>query len=200
MPIKKDTIFCVFYLIFVAILLIFASADYGYAGGGPEEGTKSTINAVPEGYKIVPIDDDCKHKDPCAKEKAEIAKLKAEIKRLQKEIVDLPECEVCKKCPKQEVKTVYVDKIKEMSVEKRVEVEKPVFKKNVFKLIGAIGQDGLDTSSSKQDEYARDAEVYYNGLGGIGYTRFFDDTFGLGLFGILGGTNKTAGLSLEFAF
>jgi len=197
MPVKKSSIFYFVYLILAAVLLIFASTRYGFAGEGPEP-AKTAIGAVPNGYKLVAIDDDCRKKDPCESDKRKLAKAQKEIERLKKEILDLPECEKCPKCPKQEVKTVYVDKIKE--VEKKVTVDKPVFKKNVIRLLGAIGQDGLDTTASPSDPYAEDATVYWNGLGGLGYTRFFDDSFGLGLFGIMGGINKTAGVSVEFAF
>lgn len=200
MPIKKSKIYYYFYLFFVTVFFVIIPGyfDVALGGGGPEP-EKTAITAVPPGYKLVAVDDECKKKDPCASLKAENAKLKAEIKRLEGEIRDF-ECPDCPKCPKQEVKTVYVDKVREVPVEKKVEVEKPMFKRNVVRILGAIGQDGIDTSSSPSDPYAEDATVYWNGLGGIGYTRFFDDSFGLGLFGMMGGINKTAGVSVEFAF
>jgi len=200
MPIKKSTIYYWFYLIFITLFFILVTGYYDITlageGPGPE---KSTITQVPNGYKLVPIDDECKRKDPCASVKAENAKLKAEIKRLQNEIRDF-ECEACPKCPKQKTETVYIDKVREVPVQKTVEVEKPMFKRNVVRLIGAIGQDGIDTTASPSDPYAEDAAVYTNGLGGVGYTRFFDDTFGIGIFGMMGGINKTIGASAEFAF
>jgi len=200
MSINKSTIYYWFYIVFITVFFVLVPGyfDVTLGGEGPEP-EKTTIHSVPNGFKLVPIDDECKRKDPCASFKAENAKLKAEIKRLQKEIVEF-ECETCPKCPKAETKTVYIDKVREVPVEKKVEVEKPMFKRNVFRLIGAIGQDGIDTTASPSDPYAEDATVYTNGLAGLGYTRFFDDTFGLGLFGMMGGINKTAGVSVEFAF
>jgi len=196
MPIKKSKIYYYFYLFLVLVFFVLVPGYFDVTLGG--EG--SSITSVPNGFKLVPIDDECKKKDPCASLKAENTKLKAEIKRLQNEIRDLPECQECPKCPKQATKTVYIDKIKEVQTEKTVEVEKPMFKRNVLRLLGAIGQDGIDTTASPGDPYAEDATVYWNGLGGVGYTRFFDDSFGLGLFGLMGGINKTAGVSVEFAF
>lgn len=188
------------YIVIMSIVLALTPGyfDVAFGGEGPEP-EKTTIHSVPNGFKLVPIDDECKKKDPCAPLKAENAKLKAEIKRLQNEIRDF-ECEACPKCPKAKTETVYIDKIKEVQTEKKVEVEKPMFKKNVVRLLGAVGQDGIDTTASPQDPYAEDAAVYYNGLVGLGYTRFLDDTLGLGLFGMMGGINKTAGVSVEFAF
>lgn len=200
MPLKKSTLYYYFYLMLITVFFVVIPGyfDVAIGGEGPEP-EKTTITSVPNGFKLVPIDDECKKKDPCASLKAENAKLKAEIKRLEKEIVDF-ECPDCPKCPKQETKTVYLDKIREVPVDKIKEVEKPMFKRNIFRLIGAIGQDGIDTSSSPNDPYAEDATVYTNGLGGLGYTRFFDDTVGLGIFGMMGGINKTLGASVEFAF
>ena len=200
MPIKKSKIYYYFYLLLVLVFFVLVPGyfDVTLGGEGPSP-EKTTITSVPNGFKLVPIEDECKKHDPCAALKTENAKLKAEIKRLQNEIRDF-ECEACPKCPKQETKTVYIDKIKEVQTEKKVEVEKPMFKKNVIRLIGAIGQDGIDTTASPSDPYAEDATVYTNGLAGVGYTRFFDDTFGLGIFGMMGGINKTLGASVEFAF
>lgn len=200
MFIKKSTLYYYFYLMLITVFFVLVPGyfDVTLGGEGPEP-EKTTITSVPNGFKLVPIDDECKKKDPCASLKAENDKLKKEIKRLESEIRDF-ECEACPKCPKQETKTVYVDKIREVPVEKTKEVENPMFKRNVIRLIGAIGQDGIDTTASPSDPYAEDATVYTNGLAGVGYTRFFDDTFGLGLFGMMGGINKTVGASVEFAF
>ena len=79
-------------------------------------------------------------------------------------------------------------------------VEKTIMPKNIFRVMGALSQDGIETSSSPNDPYAVDAYTYTSGIGGAGYTRFLNDSFGIGIFGMLGGINKTIGLSGEVAF
>lgn len=185
------------------MILISMLSISAFAGEGPT----NDIKDVPAGMKLVPIDDDCKHRDPCEKEKKELDKLKKELAKLQADNArlrkDLERAEFQTECPEQETKTVYKTKEIRVPVEKLVtkEVSKdvPVYRKNIFRILGAIGQDGLVTESSPTDQYAEDAEVYYNGLAGIGYTRFFDD-FGLGAFGMIGGTSKMIGASVEIAF
>lgn len=176
-----------------------------FAGEGPTNDLKD----VPKGMKLVPLDDDCKHKDPCEKEKKELDKLKKEMAKIQADNAKLRKdnerLEFQTECTQKEpeIKTIYRTKEVKVPVEKIVEREiskdVPVYRKNIFRILGAIGQDGLVTESSPTDPYAEDAEVYYNGLAGVGYTRFFDD-FGLGVFGMIGGTSKMIGASAEIAF
>lgn len=201
---KKQNVYCIC-LCFIWMLvfsLVFVNAN-SYAGEGPET---NKLTDVPKGFKLVSIDDECTHPDPCAAQKAEIAKLKAEIARLKAENRRLaeeePDCPVCKKEEPKEPKTVYkyVEHTKEVEKKVPFEVEKVVAAKNVFRIMGALGEDGLETSANEGDEYARDAETYYSALGGLGYTRFFDNNFGLGIFGMVGGVSRMVGISGEWAW
>lgn len=153
----------------------------------------------PANYKIVPDDYDCIKKDPCAAYKKQIEDLKKQLAEARN-----------KTCPKAETKIEwrdrykYIDHIKE--VEKKVPYQVPVYtmKRNVFRVLGAIGQDGVTSSGETEDSvspYTQDAQTYYSGLGGAGYTRFIDDSYGIGIFGLFGGnTSKMIGLSGELAF
>lgn len=192
--------FWVIWLTFLGFGLVVQWSDFAYGGEGPQ----NKLTDVPAGYKLVKADAECKDKDPCEQYKKEIAKLKAENERLRK---DLKAEQFQNVCPKCEPKIIYKDKVRQVEVpvekEKIVEktVEKAYMKKNLFRVMGAIGQDGIETSASKTEPYAEDAETYYSGLGGLGYTRFLNDDFGLGVFGMFGAnTSKMIGLSGEFVF
>jgi hypothetical protein len=153
----------------------------------------------PQNYKIVPNDYDCIKRDPCAAYKKQIEDLKKQLAEARN-----------KTCPKAETKIEwrdrykYIDHIKEVEKKVPYQVPAPYMKRNVFRLLGAIGQDGVSTSGEAEDSvstYTKDAQTYYSGLGGAGYTRFIDDSIGVGIFGLFGGnTSKMVGLSGEFAW
>ena len=175
---------------------------------------KTDISEIPDGYKLVKQSADCKDAEPCAKEHNEIDHLKKENARLNQRVKLLedvnsdlknqkPEIKtVVAECPKVEPKTIIkeLEKIKEIPVEKIVEVPKPYMKKNVVRILGAVGQDGLESDAIENQAYVREAHTFYSTLAGAGYTRFFDNSFGLGLWGLFGVTNKTVGLSAEYSF
>jgi hypothetical protein len=190
------------------ILISLIISSTAIAGGGPNEGM-TKANEVPAGYKLVKKDAECTDPDPCSDIKKELEKAKKEIADLRKDNADLrktladadsPENEC--PAPRTIIKTkevkVPVDRVVEKPVEKLV--EKTIMPKNIFRVLGAYSQDGIETSSSPNDAYAVDAYTYESIIGGAGYTRFLTDSFGLGVFGMLGGINKTIGLSAEVAF
>jgi predicted DNA binding CopG/RHH family protein len=160
--------------------------------------------------KLVPIDDDCKHKDPCEKEKAEIAKLKKELAKLQADNTklrkDIENSEFMRECPEQEVKTIYktkevkvpVDRVVEKSVDRVV--EKETERGLSFGLMGAYAQDGLSTSSSAAEEYAVDAYVYKSFIAGPYINIPIGKSFELGAFGMFGGVNQTIGGKIGYMF
>lgn len=178
----------------------------GFAGEGPT----NDIKDVPKGMKLVSIDDDCKHKDPCEKEKAEIAKLKKELAKLQADNTklrkDIENSEFMRECPEQEVKTVWktkevkipVDRVVEKTVEKIVEKES---KRTIsLGLIGAYAQDGLSTSPSPSDDYAVDAYIYKSFIAGPYITLPITESFEIGAFGMFGGVNQTIGGKVGYIF
>lgn len=198
------------YLMLVAFGVVVQWSDFAYGGEGPQ----NKLTDVPPGYKLVKADAECKDKDPCDPDKKQIAKLKAENEKLKTRnklledenslLKDLNKKE-CPKCaaPKTIYKTVEKPVERTVEKEKLVEktIEKPYMKKNIFRVMGAIGQDGIETSASKTEPYAEDAKTYYSLVGGLGYTRFLNDDFGLGIFGMFGGnTSKMIGLSGEIVF
>jgi len=171
------------------------------------------LNQIPEGYKVVKNEAVCTEpSDPCQKLTDENKKLKNDLdhykarsKLLESEIEDLKN-DLAKK-PKTETIIKYIKESCPMppepkTIEKTVEktVEKVVMPRNIFRVMGALSQDGIETHASPNDPYAVDAYTYTSGIGGAGYTRFLNDSFGIGVFGMLGGINKTLGISGEVAF
>jgi hypothetical protein len=197
---KISTMVLIF-LGFTAILI-----GKGFAGEGPT----NDIKDVPKGMKLVPIDDDCKHKDPCESEKAEIAKLKKELAALKERNAkiskDLERAEFQTECPEQEVKTVWKTKEVKVPVEKEVEkiVEKIVEKEGKrgisFGLMGAYAQDGLSTSPSPSDDYAVDAYIYKSFVAGPYITLPISESLEIGAFGMFGGVNQTIGGKFGYIF
>jgi hypothetical protein len=178
----------------------------GFAGEGPT----NDIKDVPKGMKLVPIDDDCKHKDPCEKEKQEIEKLKKELAALKDRnariLKDLERAEFQTECPEQEVKTVWktkevkvpVDRVVEKTVEKVV--EKEAKRGLTLGLMGAYAQDGLSTSPSPSEDYAVDAYIYKSFIAGPYITLPIGDSFEVGAFGMFGGVNQTIGGKIGYMF
>jgi hypothetical protein len=195
---KISTMFLIF-LGFTAFLI-----GKGFAGEGPT----NDIKDVPKGMKLVPIDDDCKHKDPCENEKAEIAKLKKELAALKEKnartLKDLERAEFQTGCPEQEVKTVWKTKEVKVPVDRVVEktVEKVVENKRTISvgLIAAYAQDGLSTSPSPSEDYAVDAYIYKSVIGGPYITLPISESIELGAFGMFGGVNQTIGGKIGYIF
>lgn len=209
----KKILFYSLYTVWV-LFCVFAGyvslVDISYGGEGPD-GPQVKISDVPDGYKIVKKESKCKDPIPCEDEKnklkaclKEVDKLKARVKLLEDENAILKEAANEKKdCPKcASPKILYKEKPVEKLVEREKIVEKSTMKRNVFRLMGALGEDGITTEPDERDpNYSKEAETYYSLIGGVGYTRFLNDDFGLGIFGMFGGnTSKMIGLSGEIAF
>jgi hypothetical protein len=173
-------------------ILIGWESDKAYGGEGPQV----KIGDVPEGYKLVKKDAECVEPDPCKKEKEEIKKLKAEIDKLKarnKLLED--EKELNKPEPEVKIKTIYKDKIIEKPVDRVVEKTVTVPAARAVSIGGmlAYSQDGIDTSSNKDDEYAEDAETYRAIVGGPYITIPVGERLEIGAFGLFGGVNQTIG-------
>lgn len=189
------------FLGFTAILI-----GKGFAGEGPT----NDIKDVPKGMKLVPIDDDCKHNDPCEPQKKELEKIKKELAKAQADLTKLRKdnerLEFQTECPEQEVKTVWKTKEVKVPVEKEVEkiVEKIVEKEGKrgisFGLMGAYAQDGLSTSPSPSDDYAVDAYIYKSFVAGPYITLPVSESFEIGAFGMFGGVNQTIGGKVGYIF
>ena len=158
-------------------------------------GVQATYNV--DEYKVVPKAEVCTPPPPEC-EKVNIEKLHEKLKY---------ECPKCTKGTVQTItkivdkiveKPVYRDVIKtvEKIVEKKVNVEVPAVKKNVLRLIGGVGPDGME-AGPQDTEYLYWAKTYFTGIAGVGYTRFLNEEIGVGVQVM---TNKTLTGSLEFAF
>lgn len=210
----------------IRILILLLLSTNLIAGEGP----KNDISDVPAGYKLVKIDAECKDKDPCEEYKKEIAKLKEQlakvpereppenkgtIQRLKSEAAYLKsrirlletqdrvvEAPKAKECP--EHKTKYVETIRtiEKPVEKFVEkvVDRPAKRGISIGGMVAYSQDGIETSSSAKDEIAVDAYTYESAIGGAYINVPIGTNFEIGGFGMLGGINKTVGVTAGFMF
>lgn len=189
-------------IIIITILIATIWLSYEVDAG---EGPQIKIGDVPDGYKLVKKDAECKEPDPCAKDKEENKKikqendrLKARIKLLEDEAESLkeavnekPECPA----PKTVIKTVEkpIEKVVEKPIEKIVEKEVPSSRSLQFGGMVAYSQDGISSSSNNDDEYAEDAATYRSVIGGPYLDIPVGDKFEIGLFGMFGGVNQTFG-------
>lgn len=185
------------------ITVLFSTA--AFAGGGPDEGKQVKISDVPEGYKLVKKDTECKEPKPCAKEQAEIEKLKHELGLANAHLQELRDMlakeSEPKECPapKTIIKTVEkpVEKVVEKPVEKIVTKEVTVRAISIGGML-AYSQDGIETEELNEDGTAKDAYTYRSIIGGPYITIPIGERFELGLFGMFGGINQTFGAKAGF--
>jgi len=188
------------------------------------------LSDVPAGFKLVKVDAECKDKDPCEAYKNEIAKLKEQLAKVpereppenkgtiqklrsdnaylksrirlletQERVVEAPKA---KECPEQKVKYIETLRTVEKPIEKIVEkfVDKPAKRGISIGGMVAYSQDGIETSSSPKDETAVDAYTYESAIGGAYINVPIGTNFELGGFGMMGGINKTVGVTAGFMF
>lgn len=185
------------------ITALFSTA--AFAGGGPDEGKQNKISDVPEGYKLVKKDAECKDFDPCAKEKEELEKLKKENKSLKYEVSELrktlKEMDEPAECPapKTIIKTVEkpVERVIEKPFEKVVTRQVEVRSISVGGMV-AYSQDGIETSNTSEPDSV-DAYTYRSIIGGPYINIPIGERFELGLFGMFGGINQTVGAKAGFS-
>lgn len=178
--------------------MLFSTA--ALAGGGPDEGKQNKLSDVPEGYKLVKKDADCKDPKPCAKEQAEIARLKSELELAKANLQELRDMlakeSEPKECPAPKTIVKTVEKPIERVVEKPVEklVTKEVVRREIS--IGgmlAYSQDGIETEEVNPDGSTKDAMTYRSVIGGPYITIPIGERFEIGAFGMFGGVNQTFG-------
>jgi len=187
-----------FKYVYIILIILFTLILYDKCNAqivSTPTGVQATYNV--DEYKVVPKAEVCKLPPPEC-EKVNIEKLHEKLKY---------ECPKCTKGTVQTItkivdkiveKPVYRDVIKtvEKIIEKKILVEVPAVKKNVLRLIGGVGPDGME-AGPQDTEYLYWAKTYFTGIAGVGYTRFLNEDIGVGIQVM---TNKTLTGSLEFAF
>lgn len=141
------------------------------------------------------------NKGTIQKLRSDNAYLKSRIKLLENEnrVVEVPKT---KECPEPKIKYIETLRTVEKPIEKIVEkvIEKQALRGTSIGGMAAYSQDGIETSSSANDENAVDAYTYDSIIGGAYINVPIGTNFEIGGFGMLGGINKTIGLKAGYMF